>query len=415
MSRMSIGGRTLLVLALIVSSACQDQSQPTAPTAPSQEPDLRQAPQGPPEDPIALGRTVPGFGGFYFDATGAPTVYLRDPGRRGAVAAALAPYFQAEGVDPSRLRVLRGDFDYTQLDQWFAKVSPAALAVPGAVFADLDEASNRLRIGVEHAAAQAAVRSAIARLGVSAEAVIVEQTEPIQQAASLRDKVRPVLAGLQINFTQFICTLGFNATRNGQNSFITASHCTAKRGGVESTKYYQPLSTTSGSFIGTEVADPPFFTGGACPNGRKCRYSDAARAAYASGVSFTLGRIEKTTAVNTGALTISGNFSITSEGSGSVGNTVNKVGRTTGWSRGSLTNTCVNTNVSGTNITLLCQNWVQARVDAGDSGSPVFINSGTSSVKLAGILWGGDLTSKTTFVYSPIGRIEQELGSLTTF
>jgi len=58
---------------------------------------------------------------------------------------------------------------------------------------------------------------------------------------------------------------------------------------------------------------------------------------------------------------------------------------------------------------------VHARVDAGDSGSPVFISSGTSSVKLAGILWGGDLTSKATFVYSPIGRIEQELGSLTTF
>jgi hypothetical protein len=414
MFRMCIGGRTLLVLAVIVLSACQDQSQPTGPTSSSPEPDLRPAVQGQPEDPIALGRAVPGFGGFYFDAAGAPTVYLRDPSRRGAVAAALAPYFQAEGVDPSRLRVLRGDFDYTQLDQWFAKVSPAALAVPGAVFADLDEASNRLRIGVEHAAAQAAVRSAIARLGVSAEAVIVEQTEPIRPAVTLRDKIRPVLAGLQINFTQFICTLGFNATRNGQRSFITASHCTAKRGGVESTKYYQPLSSTSGSFIGTEVADPPFFTGGACPNGRKCRYSDGARAAYASGVNSTLGRIEKTTGANNGSLTISGSFSITSEGGGSVGNTANKVGRTTGWSRGSLANTCVDTNVSGTNITVLCQNWVNARVSGGDSGSPVFISSGTSSVKLAGILWGGN-SSGTTFVYSPIGRIEQELGSLTTF
>src|SRR5262245_49378363 len=262
MFRMSNAGRTLLVLALISFAACQDQSQPTAPTAPSQEPDLRQAPQGPPDDPIALGRTVPGFGGFFFDPDGAPTVYLRDPSRRSAVAAALAPYFRAEDVDASRLRVLRGDFDYAQLDQWFAKVSPAALAVPGAVFADLDEASNRLRIGVEHAAAQAAVRSAIERLGVSAEAVIVEQTNPIRPAATLRDKVRPVVAGLQINFaanaTQYLCTLGFNATRNGQSSFITASHCTAKRGSVESTKYYQPLSTTSGSFIGTEVADPPF-------------------------------------------------------------------------------------------------------------------------------------------------------------
>jgi hypothetical protein len=414
MIRMNTEGRILLIAALIVSSACQDQSAPTGPVSTAPEPDLRQASQGPSDDPIVLGRSVPGFGGFYFDAAGIPTVYLRDPSRRRAVAAAMAPFFQAEGVDPSRLRVLKGNFDYAQLDGWFAKASPAALVIPGVVFADLDEASNRLRIGVEHGAALAGVRSAIARLGIPAEAVIVEQAEPIQLEATLRDKVRPVLAGLQINFTQFICTLGFNATRNGQNSFITASHCTTKRSSVDGTKYYQPLSSTSGSFIGTEVADPPFFTGGACPAGKKCRYSDAARAAYASGVSFTRGRIEKTSSVNTGNLTISGNFSITAEGGGVAGNTVNKVGRTTGWSRGRLTNTCVNTNVFGTNITMLCQNWVQARVSGGDSGSPVFIVTGTSSVKLAGILWGGS-SDETTFVYSPILKIEQELGSLTTF
>jgi hypothetical protein len=57
---------------------------------------------------------------------------------------------------------------------------------------------------------------------------------------------------------------------------------------------------------------------------------------------------------------------------------------------------------------------VKARVGAGDSGSPVFIGSGSSSVKLAGILWGGN-TSGTTFVFSPMSGIERELGSLTTF
>lgn len=415
MLRFSTMVRTLVVAAVIVSSACQDQSQPTGPTAPSTEPDLSQAPQTPPLDPIALGRTVPGFGGFYFDASGSPTVYLRDPSRRAAVEAALAPFFRAQGLDPSQLRVLRGDFDYAQLDDWFAKASPAALAVPGAVFADLDEASNRLRIGVEHATAQAGVRGAIAALGIPADAVILEQTEPIRYAATLRDKVRPVLGGLQIHFSQYICTLGFNAaTSSGQSSFVTASHCTAKQGGVESTKYYQPISSTSGSFIGTEVADPVYFSGGRCPLGRKCRYSDAARAAYTSGVSSTRGRIEKTSGVNNGSLTISGYFSINAEGGGSAGNTANKVGRTTGWSQGSLTNTCVDTSVSGGNITLLCQNWVKAKVGAGDSGSPVFIGSGSSSVKLAGTLWGGN-ASGTTFVFSPMSGIERELGSLTTF
>jgi hypothetical protein len=94
-----------------------------------------------------------------------------------------------------------------------------------------------------------------------------------------------------------------------------------------------------------------------------------------------------------------------------VGQTVNKVGRTTGWTQGLVTNTCVNTGVSGSNIVQLCQTFVSAGVGGGDSGSPVF--RGTSSVTLVGILWGGN-SSGTQFVYSPIANIEQELGALTT-
>jgi hypothetical protein len=404
----------VVVMAVILSTACQDQSQPTAPNSLSDTPDLRQTDQTPSRDPLELGRKVPGFGGFYFDAEGAPSVYLRDPSGRAAVQAALAPFFQDQGLDPSQLRVLRGDFDYNQLDDWFEKVSPAALAVPGAVSIDLDEASNRIRIGVEHASARTGVLNRVAAAGVPADAVVVEETEPIRSMATLRDKVRPVLGGLQIHFSQYLCTLGFNATSSsGQNSFVTASHCTAKQGGTESTKYYQPLSSTSGSFIGTEVSDPTYFTGGKCPVGRKCRYSDAARASYASGVSFTRGRIEKTSSVNTGSITINGYFAIAGEGGGSVGGTANKVGRTTGWSRGSISTTCATYNVSGSNITLLCQNAVKARVQGGDSGSPVFLGSGSSSVTLAGILWGGN-SSGTLFVYSPMSGIERELGALTT-
>ena len=90
------------------------------------------------------------------------------------------------------------------------------------------------------------------------------------------------------------------------------------------------------------------------------------------------------------------------------------MGRTTGWSQGKITNTCVTTNVSGSNITLICQNFVKASVQAGDSGSPVFLGSGGGSVTLAGVLWGGN-SSGTSFVFSPISGIEKELGSLTTF
>ena len=36
-----------------------------------------------PDDPIALARTVPGFGGFFYDVDGSPTIYLKDAGQRG--------------------------------------------------------------------------------------------------------------------------------------------------------------------------------------------------------------------------------------------------------------------------------------------------------------------------------------------
>jgi hypothetical protein len=288
------------------------------------------------------------------------------------------------------------------------------------VLADLDEGSTRLRIGVENQAAASGVRAALAARGIPASAVIVEQTEPIRFMASLRDKIRPVRGGLQINFGQYLCSLGFNASVGGVRSFVTASHCTNHQGGVEGTKYYQPLSPTYGGtseIVATEVSDPSYSkTLAGCPAGRFCRYSDASRARYSSGTAYVLGSIEKTTGPNNGSLTLSGSFSIGSTSDGLQGNTANKVGRTTGWSQGRITSTCVTTNVSGSNKTLICQNFVSAKLGAGDSGSPVFLGSGgsLSTVALAGVLWGGN-QSGTTFVYSPLSNIRRsgELGSLT--
>ena len=97
---------------------------------------------------------------------------------------------------------------------------------------------------------------------------------------------------------------------------------------------------------------------------------------------------------------------------------MHKIGRTTGWTRGSVRGTCVNTNVAGTNITQLCQGWVSAGAGGGDSGSPVFRRQGTgSNVTLLGILWGGSTLSdgSSLYIFSPISNIETELGALTTF
>jgi len=402
--------QTIAVTAAFLAAACSDQNEPSAPNdQPDQlSPSVQQEPA---DNPNALARGVRGFGGFFFDAQGRPTVYLKHAAERSNVERALAPFFRAQGRTPSAVQVRRGDFDWIQLERWFARASAEVLGQSGAVFVDADEASNRVRIGVERGATGQA-RSIVARLRIPAEAVIIEETEPITFAATLRERVRPIVGGLQINFPGFLCTLGFNAVRSGQSSFITNSHCTNTQGGTEGTPYWQPLETVDPVQIGTEVDDPVYFRRqNGCPNGRRCRFSDASRAAYASGIDFDLGTLAKTTGANNGSITIDGSFTITGEGSAAVGQQVNKVGRTTGWTQGLVTNTCVNTGVSGSNIVQLCQTFVSAGVGGGDSGSPVF--SGTSNVTLVGILWGGN-SSGTQFVYSPIANIEQELGALTT-
>ena len=288
------------------------------------------------------------------------------------------------------------------------KATHAAMAVNGAVFVDDDEQIGKIVVGVENANAARGVSQAMRAAGFAAGTFEVIETEPVRQLATLRDKFNPTQGGIQIHFSNYLCTLGFNATHGstGQRSFITNSHCTATQGGVENTAYYQPTSSTSGQ-IATEVADPTYFKGGVCPRGKKCRYSDSSRALYNSSTSSSLGVVALTTGPNNGSLTVNGSITLSGEGTAGVGTVVNKVGRTTGWTSGQVTRTCVNTGVQGSQIMQLCQNFVGAGVDSGDSGSPVFDNNN----RLVGILWGG---SGSSFVYSPMSNIEQELGALTT-
>jgi hypothetical protein len=249
----------------------------------------------------------------------------------------------------------------------------------------------------------------------------------VAQLPQLDWRVRPVSGGLQIDFILGVCSLGFNAFDNTALSFVTASHCTLTQGGTEGTPYFQETwldFSGLGTMIGTEAEDPVYFSSprrrrGVCPRNRVCRYSDASRAQYSIPLNqVAFGQIARTSGPNNGSITITGSFSITAEGSAVVGQQVNKVGRTTGWTSGPVSATCVNVNVDGTTISQLCQTLVelpgQVLVGAGDSGSPVFWVTGDPNVTLAGILWGGNLEG-TLFAFSPIANIEQELGSLATF
>jgi streptogrisin D len=286
------------------------------------------------------------------------------------------------------------------------------------VFAAHDLAENRVVFGVENAAAMRGVQTALSRLGVPASGYTLRVTDPIRFASTtLRTEHRPTKGGIQINFGNYVCTLGFNIDHAGGRSFVTNSHCTNQQGTTGSTAYYQPVASTSPTPIAVEAHDPSYTRLPGCSRGKTCRYSDAARALYEASTSSSPGVIAKTDGVNDGSLAVAGSFTITSQDdrSTSFSGTLHKVGRTTGWSSGNVTSTCATVNVSGSNIQLLCQTIVEnpaaVIVQGGDSGSPVFRITRDDNVQLAGILWGGS-SSGSLFVFSPLKQIQDELGAM---
>jgi hypothetical protein len=367
----------------------------------------------------AVARQVPDFGGMFFDQDGTLQVYML--GQKGPANEALIASLddvitreigRGERLSGRGIEVLEAQYSFLDLYRWQQQMSPEMLALPDVVFTDIDEMTNRLRIGITDSPGRAeAVEEYLSKLGVPREAVLISETKEVWP--ELRSRRRPLRGGLQINFGGFLCTLGFVATRQGTTGFVTNSHCTNTQGGVEGTVYHQPSASGTTNRIGQEIADPTYFTGGSCPSGRRCRFSDSsfARVPHPSGPSVTTAR-GTIARPPTGSFTWNGvdTFTITAEAAPVAGQAVTKVGRTTGRTSGTVSRTCVNFNVAGSNITQLCQSQASFASAGGDSGSPVFRITSLPNVTLVGIHWGSG------GVFSPITGIQMsgELGSVTT-
>jgi hypothetical protein len=432
--------RALVVVAAgsFLAAACQETPSFTDPASINLSLTSTTSQQSTPSQ-IDVARAVPGFGGYFIDETGAPAVWLTDVSRRPEAEQALAGFLASFGWSAADLRVRQADYDYLQLDAWYRDAWPRAIAVNGAVSTDLDEGRNRLRFTGVSTSALAEITATLTGLGVPSAATVLQVRGPVRMATSLRDKVRPPHGGFQIQFFPLpasplvlVCTLGFNAVRNGVNSFITNSHCSNVQGGTDlRTDYYQAtrggVLPSADNFIAFEADDPVYQSGGECPLLRRCRTADAARAQYGAGQSFSIGRIARTTLLNTVLASedttyfqidpVNSFYRIVAEQPTPVqGQGLNKVGRTTGWTQGTVVATCENVSVTDSDITQLCQGLVNAFVDGGDSGSPVFGFHTDGTVFLAGILWGSStdlVTNEVQFIFSPFASVEAELGELT--
>lgn len=223
------------------------------------------------------------------------------------------------------------------------------------------------------------------------------------------------------------------ADLGGVRVFVTNSHCSSSSWDTDASIFHQPYPSRFSEVnrIGQEYRDR---RGESCgflsPN--VCRYADATAVRIDAGITSDRGKIARTLyagGTTGGSLQIdaaSPSFRITSEGTPYQNQFVNKIGARTGWSRGRVTKTCVVTYQGGRSWSKLrCQYFAEADVDDGDSGSPVFSDSGDGSVALFGMVWGktepmcdplsgGGCQLYVNFVFSPISGIEKDLGSLET-
>ena len=408
------------VLAVLVT-AC-DTSELVNPEAGGPTPNLSAAPQAQiqtqDDEHARVARAeVPGFAGFYLREDGTPVVRLVDPSQRGAAQRYLAQELgRAHGRAnaPTEPVFLSAAYDFAQLKGWAGQVE-GLLTRSDVFLVDVDEVNNRVHVGVADNTAAGAVRSEAARMGIPAAALFVQTQPKPEMRATVRDRYTTIVGGTQIAFSNYLCTLAFNARRvsTGTDIYVTNSHCTRRQFASDGIALYQP-SRVSGNEIGVEVADRATY---ACAGvGTKCRQADAAY--YSNNGLRTVGqggiaRTALATGGNAGITTL-GEFDIVARYTGTlpVGTVLGKTGRTSGSTYGLVTQSCVTIG------DLRCQDVSKVWSESGDSGSPMYVQVGgagdpANDVQLQGILWGGPGTDWSTTYSSRLSGIEQDLGALT--
>jgi hypothetical protein len=422
----------------------------------------------------AVAKQVPEFGGMFFtngvnecvnrsttasqSATSSTLVlclYLTkiNSGRLTAVRKAIMNVFGEDVIPQGGIQPLRGEFQFSQLREWYTRMMGPVFRIRGTTLTDIDEANNRLLIGVETNDIEADVVEQLQKLAIPRRAVVIQlisvttgrsdlqrvsdQPGSGQQPAALtlQDRFRPTEGGFRVDSSldpalneTTACTLGFNATRaGGKSGFVTSTDCTGQAWQLDGAFFVQgpPFSA---NLLGREAVDPTGFRGfnifDSCPKYQVCRYSNSVFIDYYQGISSSQGVVARTTALTTTStpnITVdpSTKFGIASGPSQPylVGLTLNKVGQATGWTSGQVANTCATFYQPGLGL-YLCQyivgnstitdpNWSIA--DISENGAPVFRMrnfrfKGWEHVELYGMVMGSiGWPAAKAFVFSPIG------------
>jgi hypothetical protein len=380
-----------------------------------------------------LARRSPTSAGFYLDAEGRLVIVVRDERDEPAAQAAGADLIARKRVHDARLAaggvvIRRGQYTFDELRQWRDRILDNLVGrIQGITSLDLTEHTNRVTIGLGRARFDELRQSLpldLLALGVDTSAVVytVDGLQDLTHGATsaFRSLGRlPPLAASSIAYPATWdalvgginvlgtspsgggCTLGIVAAWGGVNVLITASHCSSQTFQLDNSPLYQPSAARQ---VGTEFYDPG---GWSCYLVYNCRWSDANLYSLTQGIAAHRGLIARpqfsagpgSTGGSTAVDLARPYFIVQTADDWQLvtGQFIHKVGRTTGWTWGQITQTCKDFFPDPpweNNKAVMCTYEPTMSVMGGDSGGPAFALLGNGYnqlgdlVNLVGIVKG---------------------------
>ena len=365
---------------------------------------------------------VPGFGGFFYE-NDKIVVYVTDLDQATAVRSAVEPEIAAHrsnmhqrSLASSEILVRQGGYSFAELRD--LRNAVARLKNSDLSFLDVDEQRNRVVIGLATGSGREELTQRLTDLHIPPSSYEFEVRGPFRPAAGLRSDRSTFDGGLRIRRYDGVgawdCSLGFNAVRNSDTVFVTASHCNDS---AETLWTHNPVDWWQAQSVGTSIADDEYDPPGvSCYDDHTCGYSDAALQFHLTS-SFQMAKIARTVERSysgAGSIVIDSTkpqIAISGWMAWGIENmAVDKIGQVSGWTAGRVARTCVDHYGPNSTI-LLCQDEALLTSSNGDSGAPLFhYKDEDSTAVLMGVLRG---VLNDTLVYSPIANVVEDFGNLT--
>jgi len=436
---------SFILLISVYVFACSRDEAPTAPGEPVEidRSAIASTAMQPTMDEfyLALSEDIAGFGGMYFDDSGSLQVIMTDTVLASAAQAdlenlrtTLSTAFAHRTVSPAQVKFRPGKYSFRQLLSWKRLLIAELGGIEEIVWFDADESANRVDVGVSSQGSPASVKAEAIRAGVPEDAIRIEEAGDPAFLSTVQSKIRPVIGGIQYarlgstgaGFCSLAAT-GQSVRFSGESVLLTASHCTSTFGGSDpSDQFHQPKvdsmfsEPTQANMIAVELYDPPYFTNSVhpdCPPGKQCRMSDSALLRLTGSTTVDLFRVARPDCLNSNSCSlleppfqIVEAFHWTAEGE-----TVEKIGATTGHTQGVVDDTCMTFKPAFSPWAVLCVNRVDpttVSAGSGDSGGAVFTTVSGTDINFRGIVVAGATSPELKWFFSPWGTIYNDMGGL---